>query len=196
MSLSAEQTATLAALLERLIPDDELGAGALACGALEYVAGSLDADGHAALDRAAGFAALGPAAQDAFADERRPVRRTRARTRDRAHVQRSRRLGAPLLPRAAPRLDGARPADRAVASADVVLIGLGGAGGIAADVLTQAGAEVVALEAGPRVGRGDSRFDEFANNVEARLSAPKALGEAPRWRTSSDEPRSARRGRC
>ncbi|MGH2850298.1 MAG: hypothetical protein ACRDLP_06745 [Solirubrobacteraceae bacterium] len=66
MSLSPEQTATLAALLERLIPDDELGAGALACGALEYVAGSLDADARASLDRAAPFAALGPAAQDAL----------------------------------------------------------------------------------------------------------------------------------
>jgi gluconate 2-dehydrogenase alpha chain len=70
--------------------------------------------------------------------------------------------------------------------ADVVLIGLGGAGGIAADVLAEAGAEVVALEAGPRVGREDARFDELANNVEARLSAPKAIGEAPRWRMSAD----------
>jgi gluconate 2-dehydrogenase alpha chain len=34
--------------------------------------------------------------------------------------------------------------------ADVLLIGLGGAGGIAADVLTRAGARVLALEAGPR----------------------------------------------
>jgi hypothetical protein len=66
VSLSTEQTATLAALLERLIPDDELGAGALACGALEYVAGALDADGRAALDRAAGFAELDPGSQEAF----------------------------------------------------------------------------------------------------------------------------------
>jgi hypothetical protein len=66
VSLSTEQAATLAAMLDRLIPDDELGPGALACGVLEYVAGSLDADGRAALDRAAGFAALEGAAQDAF----------------------------------------------------------------------------------------------------------------------------------
>jgi hypothetical protein len=66
VSLSTEQTATLAALIERLIPDDELGAGALACGALEYVAGSLGADERTALDRAAGFAELDPGAQDAF----------------------------------------------------------------------------------------------------------------------------------
>jgi Gluconate 2-dehydrogenase subunit 3 len=66
VNLSAEQTATLAALLDRLIPDDELGPGALACGALEHVAASLEADACAALDRAAGFAALDPAAQDAF----------------------------------------------------------------------------------------------------------------------------------
>jgi hypothetical protein len=66
VSLSTEQTATLTALLERLIPEDELGAGALACGALEYVSSALDADGRAALDRAAVFAALDPAAQDAY----------------------------------------------------------------------------------------------------------------------------------
>jgi gluconate 2-dehydrogenase alpha chain len=66
--------------------------------------------------------------------------------------------------------------------ADVLLIGLGGASGIAADVLSAAGASVLALEAGPELGAADSRFDELANDVQARLSAPKALGEMPRWR--------------
>jgi gluconate 2-dehydrogenase alpha chain len=68
------------------------------------------------------------------------------------------------------------------ARADVLLIGLGGAGGIAADVLTAAGARVLALDAGPALSAADSRFDELANDVQARLSAPKALGEAPSWR--------------
>jgi gluconate 2-dehydrogenase alpha chain len=66
--------------------------------------------------------------------------------------------------------------------ADVLLIGLGGAGGIAADVLTAAGARVLALDAGPDVGTADTRFDEIGNDRHARLSAPKALDEAPTWR--------------
>ena len=67
-------------------------------------------------------------------------------------------------------------------SADVLIIGLGGAGGIAADVLTAAGAEVLALEAGPGLNTGDSRLDELANDVHSRLSTPKARAEAPTWR--------------
>ena len=70
-------------------------------------------------------------------------------------------------------------------SADVLIIGLGGAGGIAADVLTAAGAEVLALEAGPVLDTGDSRLDELVNDVQARLSAPKALAEAPVWRADA-----------
>lgn len=70
--------------------------------------------------------------------------------------------------------------------ADVLIIGLGGAGGIAADVLTAAGAKVLALEAGERVAVGDSRFDEIANDLRARLSAPKALAEMPTWRFDRD----------
>ena len=70
-------------------------------------------------------------------------------------------------------------------SADVLIIGLGGAGGIAADVLTAAGAEVLALEAGPSLNTGDSRLDELANDFQSRLSAPKALAEAPTWRADA-----------
>jgi gluconate 2-dehydrogenase alpha chain len=69
------------------------------------------------------------------------------------------------------------------ARADVLLIGLGGAGGIAADVLTRAGARVLALEAGPRVGAADAELDEIANDVHGRLSRPKALAEVPTWRS-------------
>lgn len=67
-------------------------------------------------------------------------------------------------------------------SADVLIIGLGGAGGVAADVLTAAGADVLALEAGPALSAADSLRDELANEAQARLSAPKALAEAPLWR--------------
>ena len=70
--------------------------------------------------------------------------------------------------------------------ADVILIGLGGAGGIAAEVLTSAGADVLAIEAGPELGSADASLDEVANDSRARLSAPKALAEAPTWRFTRD----------
>jgi gluconate 2-dehydrogenase alpha chain len=66
---------------------------------------------------------------------------------------------------------------------DVLIIGLGGAGGIAADVLTRAGLEVVALEAGPRRAPADMTLDELRNDVHAWLAEPKARGELPTWRT-------------
>ena len=66
--------------------------------------------------------------------------------------------------------------------ADVAIVGLGAAGGIAAHVLTRAGLDVVGLEAGPRLTREDCAFDEIANEVRARLARPKALAEMPTWR--------------
>ena len=72
---------------------------------------------------------------------------------------------------------------------DVVIVGLGAAGGVAAEVLTAAGLEVVGLEAGPRLDASASRFDEIANVAHARLSEPKAKHEVPTWRTG--EPMSA-----
>jgi gluconate 2-dehydrogenase alpha chain len=73
------------------------------------------------------------------------------------------------------------------AIADVALIGLGGAGGIAALELTRAGLKVVALEAGPRRGAGEMRRDEIRNDVREWLAAPKARGEEPTWRSAPDE---------
>ena len=72
-------------------------------------------------------------------------------------------------------------------NADVLIIGLGAAGAVAADVLTAAGAHVLALEAGPALSAADSRRDEIANDAQARLSAPKALAEAPVWRARAGE---------
>ncbi len=68
--------------------------------------------------------------------------------------------------------------------ADVVLVGLGGAGAVAAHVLTRAGAEVLVLEAGSFVRATESRFDEVENDIRARLARPKALGELPTFRRS------------
>ena len=69
---------------------------------------------------------------------------------------------------------------------DVALVGLGAANGMVAHVLTAAGIEVAALEAGPRLDRSATALDEVGNDLRARLSAPKALGEMPTWRTDPD----------
>ena len=65
---------------------------------------------------------------------------------------------------------------------DVVVIGLGAAGGIAALGLANAGMKVVGLEAGPRVGAADFLFDEIENDVRNRFGAPKINAEVPTWR--------------
>jgi gluconate 2-dehydrogenase alpha chain len=73
-----------------------------------------------------------------------------------------------------------------MSGADVVIIGMGAAGGVAADVLTAAGVEVLGLEAGPRLDRSAARFDEIANVAHARLSEPKSKHEVPTWRSDAD----------
>ena len=65
--------------------------------------------------------------------------------------------------------------------ADVVVIGLGAAGAIAALRFAEAGLRVVALEAGPRLGRHDFTFDELADDFGNRLGV-KANLEVPTWR--------------
>lgn len=70
---------------------------------------------------------------------------------------------------------------------DVVLIGLGGANGIVADVLTEAGLEVVALEAGRRVSPGEMVLDEVQNDRREWLGQQKSLREAPTWRDRPDQ---------
>ena len=80
-------------------------------------------------------------------------------------------------------------------SADVVVVGLGAAGGIAALRFAEAGLRVIGLEAGPRVGRSDFAFDELANDFENRLGS-KANGEVPTWRPTADrEATTSRAGR-
>jgi gluconate 2-dehydrogenase alpha chain len=65
---------------------------------------------------------------------------------------------------------------------DVILIGLGGANGIVADVLTAAGLDVVALEAGERVTPGQMTLDEVRNDRREWLAQAKSHGEQPTWR--------------
>jgi gluconate 2-dehydrogenase alpha chain len=73
------------------------------------------------------------------------------------------------------------------APADVVLVGIGGANGIVAHVLTAAGVRVTALEAGGRVDASMMTLDEIRNDVRAWL-APKSLGEFPTWRPTAADP--------
>ena len=54
---------------------------------------------------------------------------------------------------------------------DVVIIGLGAAGGYASLALTRAGAHVVGLKAGPRLDAEDYPMDEMRNDVRDRLVA-------------------------
>jgi gluconate 2-dehydrogenase alpha chain len=65
---------------------------------------------------------------------------------------------------------------------DVLVIGLGAAGGYASLALTRAGAKVVGLEAGPRWNALDFPMDEIRNDVRSFLSQRKFVGELPTGR--------------
>jgi gluconate 2-dehydrogenase alpha chain len=71
--------------------------------------------------------------------------------------------------------------------ADVAIVGLGAAGAVAAHVLTAAGLDVVALEAGPRVDASMMTLDEVRNDIRNWLSAPKSWREIPTWRANESE---------
>ena len=78
---------------------------------------------------------------------------------------------------------------------DVVVVGLGGAGGVAVRPLCEAGLEVVGLEAGTWLGPRDFAPDELRNNIRGWPQATqKANREIPVHRPRSgaaDSPRSA-----
>ena len=83
-----------------------------------------------------------------------------------------------------------------LAETDVVIVGLGAAGGVAALPLAQAGLEVVGLEAGTWLTRRDFAPDEIRNNFRGwPMSVQKANHEVPTHRANAacaDAPR--RRG--
>jgi gluconate 2-dehydrogenase alpha chain len=74
-------------------------------------------------------------------------------------------------------------------AADVAIVGLGAAGGIAALPLAEAGLDVVGLEAGTRLTRRDFAPDEIRNNVRDWPQAvQKANGEVPTHRPNPSAP--------
>src|SRR5262245_9853893 len=78
---------------------------------------------------------------------------------------------------------------------DVVVIGLGGAGGVAVLPLAQAGIEVIGLEAGGWLSRRDFAPDELRNNLRGwPQSVPKAHQEVPTARANASSSPEARPG--
>lgn len=72
---------------------------------------------------------------------------------------------------------------------DVVIVGLGAAGGIASHMLANAGLKVVGLEAGPRLNRADflANYDELeGTSFNNHTGEPKANHEVPTWRRTAD----------
>lgn len=70
---------------------------------------------------------------------------------------------------------------------DVVVIGLGAAGGTAVLPLTQAGLEVVGLEAGQRYTTADYPLDEIRNDIRNWPGKAKVNNEVPTWRQTPDQ---------
>jgi len=76
---------------------------------------------------------------------------------------------------------------------DVVIVGLGAAGGVAALPLTQAGIDVIGLEAGTWLTKKDFAPDELRNNVRGwPQGAQKANQEIPTSRATSSSPTAPR----
>jgi gluconate 2-dehydrogenase alpha chain len=72
---------------------------------------------------------------------------------------------------------------------DVVIVGLGAAGGIASHVLTQAGLNVVGIEAGPYRTNADfiKQLDEIGGTIYNQLG-PKYNLDLPTWRPNAQSP--------
>jgi len=83
--------------------------------------------------------------------------------------------------------------ERRLPATDVVVIGLGAAGGVAVLPLVEAGLRVTALEAGGWLSGRDFAPDEVSNNIrDWPQSVPKARGEIPTVR--ADESQTATQG--
>ncbi len=88
-------------------------------------------------------------------------------------------------PRQIPGFDPDRGTLPPTGDADVVIVGAGGVGGLAAAWLALAGLRVVALEAGPWREAGEFKPDELGLAFYARAGmSGKFMLEAPRWRES------------
>ena len=76
---------------------------------------------------------------------------------------------------------------------DIVIIGLGAAGGVAALPLAQAGLDVVGLEAGTWLTKRDFAPDELRNNFRGWPQAvQKANQEVPTHRPNASSPNTPR----
>src|SRR4249919_1952285 len=76
---------------------------------------------------------------------------------------------------------------------DIVVVGLGGAGGVAVEPLTAAGRNVIGLEAGTRLTPKDFAPDELRNNFRGwPQAAQKANTEIPTHRPNASAPYSPR----
>jgi len=72
---------------------------------------------------------------------------------------------------------------------DVVIVGLGATGGIAAMVLAKAGLQVIGLEAGDRLTQRDQRLDELIESHHYNFfGRDKANLEVPTWRPNATTP--------
>jgi len=76
-----------------------------------------------------------------------------------------------------------------LAPVDVVVVGLGAAGGVAVLPLARAGLKISALEAGSWMQPHDFKADEIHNNVRRLVTTGnKVQGEIPTFRTGPDKP--------
>jgi gluconate 2-dehydrogenase alpha chain len=97
--------------------------------------------------------------------------------------------GGPREPTTITGYDPQRGALPPAGAADVVLVGVGAAGALAASVLCRAGLRVVGLEAGPWRSRRDFVPDELGSAYYCRGGmGPKYLSETPRWRLDERSP--------
>ncbi|MFT3866666.1 MAG: GMC family oxidoreductase [Solirubrobacterales bacterium] len=71
--------------------------------------------------------------------------------------------------------------------ADVVIVGMGAAGGLAAAQLALAGVEVVGIDAGERYGPEQFTVDELANDRREWLTKGKTFDELPTVRETADQ---------